>query len=101
MKSSQPRHSATKLRNELTAILGPKGIICMPGAMVDYAHDEFPGVEIRQLPLAVARPDNARQVSEILKWANKRHVPVTARGGGTGMCGGCVPQKDGIVLSLE
>ncbi len=40
-------------------------------------------------------------MSEILKLASERMVPVTPRGGATGLCGGCVPTRGGIVLSLE
>ena len=69
--------------------------------MLDYSHDEFPDTQISQIPLAVVKPVNTHQVSEILKWANKSKVPVTPRGGGTGLCGGCIPAPGGIVLSLE
>jgi glycolate oxidase len=33
--------------------------------------------------------------------ANEKSVPVTPRGGATGLCGGCVPVYGGIVLSME
>jgi glycolate oxidase subunit GlcD len=50
---------------------------------------------------AVVRPGSAREVCNVLRWAYEHDVPVTARGGGTGLAGGAVPLAGGIVLSLE
>jgi glycolate oxidase len=36
-----------------------------------------------------------------MRLSGKTSVPVTPRGGATGLCGGCVPSDGGIVLSLE
>ncbi len=87
--------------DELKKIVGEKSFFTRQEQMLDYSHDEFPGTEIAQLPLAVVKPVNTWQVSDILKWANKSKIPVTPRGGGTGLCGGCIPAPGGIVLSLE
>jgi len=86
---------------ELSKIVGEKNLLTREEQMLDYSHDEFPDVEISQVPLAVVKPVNTHQVSEIMKWANKTKIPVTPRGGGTGLCGACIPSPGGIVLSLE
>lgn len=86
---------------ELYKIVGEKNLLTSDEQMVDYSHDEFPDSRISQVPLAVVKPVNTGQVSEILKWANRANIPVTPRGGGTGLCGGCIPVPGGIVLSLE
>ncbi len=52
-------------------------------------------------PDAVALPRSAESVARLLKFANANRIPVTARGAGQGYVGGCVPQRGGIVLSLE
>lgn len=52
-------------------------------------------------PDAVARPRSTKSVSTILRFAQRRRIPVTARGAGHGYVGGCVPVRGGIVLSLE
>jgi glycolate oxidase len=52
-------------------------------------------------PEAVALPRSARSVALVLRFANERRIPVTARGAGYGYVGGCVPNRGGIVLSLE
>ncbi len=50
------------------------------------------------LPDAVIFPGSEEQVCAILKLANKEKVIVTPRGAGTGMTGGAVPVKGGLVL---
>jgi len=49
---------------------------------------------------ALALPADAEQVAQVLAWCYERGIPVTVRGGGTGLAGGAVPHG-GIVLSLE
>ncbi len=39
-------------------------------------------------------------VSKLLQFASREKIPVTARGGGFGYVGGCVPARGGIALSL-
>ncbi|MFT3790411.1 MAG: FAD-linked oxidase C-terminal domain-containing protein [Rudaea sp.] len=54
----------------------------------------------RQVPLAVALPENEAQVRDVLRACHALHVPVVARGAGTGLSGGAMPCADGLVLSL-
>lgn len=51
-------------------------------------------------PEVVVFANSAEQVSKLLRFANERRVPVTARGAGYGYVGGCVPAKAGVALSL-
>src|SRR5438552_3846344 len=52
-------------------------------------------------PDAVALPRTTVSVSALLRFANQHRIPVTPRGAGYGYVGGCVPNRGGIVLSLE
>jgi glycolate oxidase len=54
----------------------------------------------RTLPQAVLFPRHAEDVAALLKFANPRKIPVTARGAGRGYVGGCVPRRGGIVVSF-
>ena len=54
----------------------------------------------RQLPLAVALPENEAQVIATLKICHALGVPTVARGAGTGLSAGALPHPFGIVLSL-
>ena len=76
-------------------------IIRDPDEMGAYSRDECPYTEIRTTPEVVVEPATTEEISLILTVANRNKIPVTARGGGTGLCGGCVPIRGGIVLSLE
>lgn len=76
----------------------PGEIIFDPRKLAEYAGDKW--FAARQ-PDAVALPRSAKSVSKILRFANENKIPVTARGGGFGYVGGCVPIRGGIVLSTE
>ncbi|HEY0080933.1 MAG TPA: FAD-linked oxidase C-terminal domain-containing protein [Pyrinomonadaceae bacterium] len=60
----------------------------------DALKEKFP-------PEAVVLPERAEEVSAILRLANERGFPVTARGGGVGYTGGAVPVEGGIVLGTD
>lgn len=49
----------------------------------------------------VVWPGSAEEVSEVLKLANKRRVPVVTLGGGAGVCGGLSPIRGGIVMDIK
>ena len=66
----------------------------------DYAHDEALGVEW-QAPAFVVLPQSADDVVAVLRLANERGLPVTARGSGTGLSGAATPVPGGIVVSFE
>lgn len=54
----------------------------------------------RALPLAVALPETEGQVAAVLRACHELHVPVVARGAGTGLSGGALPHEWGVTLSL-
>ncbi len=86
---------------KLGGIVGPTNILSSEEKMEDYSHDEFSLRDVRTMPEAVLKPGKTAEVAAVLKLANEEHIPVTPRGGATGLCGGCVPVCGGIVLSLE
>lgn len=86
---------------ELRSIVGPEGLILERENMLDYSHDEFSLKDIARMPGIVVKPGSTEEVSAVLKTANRHSLPVTPRGGATGLCGGCVPSEGGLVLSLE
>ena len=88
-----------RLTARLTDIVG-KADVLSGEDRENYARDESPRAQ-RFLPDLVVRPGDAAQVSEVLKLANQERIPVTVRGGGTGLSGGAVAVNGGIVLSME
>src|SRR5438552_11537615 len=51
-------------------------------------------------PDVVVFARSTTDVSKLLQFASHEKIPVTARGGGFGYVGGCVPARGGIALSL-
>ena len=49
----------------------------------------------------VLKPKTTQEVSEIMKWCNKRRIGVVPQGGNTGLVGGSVPLDDEVILSLS
>ena len=90
-----------RIVRDLEKIVGEKNVICDPEKKIDYSHDEFSLRDIAHEPDVVVKPKSTQEVSRILSLANEEKIPVTPRGGATGLCGGCVPASGGIVLSLE
>jgi glycolate oxidase len=89
------------VRGTLEAAVGPENVISDPDKSIDYGHDEFSLREIAHEPDVVVKPGTTDEVAAVLRIANTQAIPVTPRGGATGLCGGCVPVRGGIVLSLE
>jgi len=100
---ARSRYNKIDSRNleRLKEIAGENNVISDKEKMQDYSHDEFSLAEAGRIPEAVIKPRSAGEISEILRIAAKEGFPVTPRGGGTGLCGGCVPVSGGIVISFE
>jgi glycolate oxidase len=64
-----------------------------------YSHDETEDFSF--LPDVVLKPGTVGQISSIMKICNTHSIPVTPRGGGTGLSGGALPVHHGVVLSME
>jgi glycolate oxidase len=54
----------------------------------------------RVVPLLVVLPATIDEVQAVLRICHEAGVPVVARGAGTGLSGGALPNEDGILLSL-
>ena len=63
----------------------------------DYARDEMP-IYGKQMPEAVLVASSAEEIAAVMKVCNENRIPVTPRGAGTGLVGGCVPVYGGIVV---
>jgi len=53
------------------------------------------------IPDLILLPQNAEQISKILKLANDYKIPITARGSGTSLSGGSMTPYKGIILDLS
>jgi glycolate oxidase len=89
--------------DELERIVGTTYMVTNIEQMQNYLVDESP-LSVRPKPandLVLVRPADAQQVSSVLKVASKNRLPVFPRGGGTGLVGGAVPTRNGVILSME
>jgi glycolate dehydrogenase FAD-linked subunit len=50
---------------------------------------------------AVVLPSTAEEAAAVMRWCYEHDVPLTARGGGTGLAGGAIPVQGGVVVGLE
>jgi glycolate oxidase len=87
---------------QLRAIVGERYVVFGDADRLEpYSHDEIPDRHYASMPEAVVRPDSAEQIAEIMRLANREHIPVTPRGAGSGLSGGAVPIRGGIVLLVD
>jgi glycolate oxidase len=83
----------------LEAIVGKEHVFSSPEDLITYAFDaSAPNMDVA--PQAVVRPGDRDEVSEILKYANQRGIPIVPRGSGTGLAGATVPASGSIVLLM-
>ena len=86
--------------DEITAIVGSQNILTDTQDMEGYSSDETPHAT-SYAPQIVVKPTDKYSVARLLAYASENRIPVTPRGAGTGLSGGCVPVHGGILLSLE
>jgi glycolate oxidase len=86
------------LQAQLAAILPPAALLTSAEDTRPYECDGL--TLFRARPAAVLLPENEAQVVAILKACCEARVPVVARGAGTSLSGGALPDPKGVVLSL-
>ncbi|WP_285008234.1 FAD-binding oxidoreductase [Pedobacter faecalis] len=64
-----------------------------------YAQDETEDLKYR--PEVVVKAETPDVIAALLKLCNLYNIPLTPRGGGTGLSGGALPIHGGILLSME
>ncbi|MFC2035529.1 FAD-binding oxidoreductase [Chloroflexota bacterium] len=85
---------------ELTTIVGKNNIFTGKYEVEGYSCDETPLAK-PYAPQVVVKPTDNLSIARLLDFANKKKIPITPRGAGTGLSGGCIPIYGGILLSLE
>jgi glycolate oxidase len=88
-----------RVLDELLLIVGAEGVLTDSESLSLYGQDETEDLVFP--PEAVVKPSSTDQVAAILRLANEHRIPVTPRGGGTGLSGGALPVRGGICLSME
>jgi len=79
--------------------VGPENVFTDTDSLADYSHDETE--DLHFYPEVVVKPADTAAVAALLKLCNENHIPVTPRGGGTGLSGAALPIYGGVLLSME
>jgi glycolate oxidase len=89
--------------DRLKAIVGEDWVVTDRNQMASYLIDEtYTGLIMKPADdVVVVKPANEDEVAQVMRLANELKFPVYARGGGTGVCAGSIPTRDGVVVSLE
>ncbi len=80
-------------------LIGEKNVVTEKYDLEPYSHDETE--DLKFYPEAAVRPSSTTEISEIMKICHEHNIPVTVRGGGTGLSGGALPVYGGVILSTE
>ncbi|HSH67752.1 MAG TPA: FAD-linked oxidase C-terminal domain-containing protein [Bacteroidia bacterium] len=89
----------SSIRDELIEICGEDFVITDQESLYPYGKDET--LDLHFSFDILVKPCTAEEIALVLKCCNNYNIPVTPRGGGSGVTGGALPVKRGVVLSLE
>ncbi len=84
----------SQLLHDLKSVLGPEAVLHRPEELMLYEYDG--SVEIAR-PNCVVFPRTTADVLAIVKLANQYQTPLVGRGAGTGLSGGALARKGGIL----
>src|SRR6185437_6966960 len=87
-----------KIVNELAKTLGNAGVLSSAEDLLMYDYD---GSVEKGRPECVVFPHSKRDVVEIVKIANRHDLPIVGRGAGTGLSGGALARRGGIVVAFS
>lgn len=96
------------IASDLRRILGSGSVADQPARMSRYTGDALGAFRafraadrLGATPSVVVFPESARQISRVLRYAQRESVSVVPYGGGTGVFGAAAPIEGCVVLSLE
>jgi glycolate oxidase len=81
----------------LEEAIGTEKVLSSPIDLIAYSFD---GTFEQHLPDAVVLPETNEEVSAVVMIASQYDVPIVPRGMSTGLAGGAIPVRGGIVMSL-
>lgn len=92
--------SSSALIEQLQRVVGPGNVVHTATDLMVFEYDGSVDAAIETArPVAVVMPDSAEQVASVVQIAAREGLPVVPRGAGTGLSGGSVAQRGGIVIA--
>jgi glycolate oxidase len=110
VSQSAPDPSASKSLDysyrRLVNTLGPERVARSEFERMVYSHDfaSLPKIALLQwrlYPDFVVLPQTTEEVSALVKLSDESLLPIVPRGGGTGWCGGSVPNRGGVLFDMR
>ena len=90
--------SKAELAEMFSAFIDPAYVIDDSESKRPYECD---GLSIYcEMPLLVVLPETVAQAQRVLQICHQHKIPVVARGAGTGLSAGAMPNSEGVLLSL-
>lgn len=94
-----PRNYSRTMVEALISLLGPERVATSGPEVTAASRDESDMAPV--MPIAVAKPKEAWEVSAIVRLAIRHEVPLTARGGGTSLEGSSIPSPGAVVVDFS
>ena len=89
----------TDFVDELSKMLAGDQLLTAKSELIPYESDGL--TAFKALPRAVVLPEQQSEVVDIVQLCHRYSVPFVARGSGTSLSGGSLPNTDGIVIGLN
>jgi glycolate oxidase len=83
----------------LAQLVAPEALITSEDERRAFETDAL--TAYRKIPLAVVLPSTTQEVCAVLRFCRDNNVKVVARGAGTSLAGGAIPQEDAIVVGVS
>ncbi|HEV2527713.1 MAG TPA: FAD-linked oxidase C-terminal domain-containing protein [Thermomicrobiales bacterium] len=91
-----------ELVRQLGDVVGSGNVYHRPADLLVYEYDgSVEGAVDIARPAAVVLPRTTEEVAAVVRIANAAGLPVTARGAGTGLSGGAVAQRGGVIVAMS
>lgn len=79
--------------------LGAERVLSSPSDMRAYDCDAY--TVDRSAPMAVVLPESTQECADIIRFCHQHEIPFTPRGAGTGLSGGALAAKGGVLISTK
>ncbi|MGC2109217.1 MAG: FAD-linked oxidase C-terminal domain-containing protein [Candidatus Korobacteraceae bacterium] len=89
----------SQLVSEFRSVVGDAGLVTGAEQLRTYECDGL--TLFRVVPDLVLLPASAQEMQDVVKICHRERIPFVARGSGTGLSGGALPVKGGVVIGVS
>lgn len=99
MNKNRDRSWKNRTKKKLENILGERSVISSEEELIAFECDGLTNYRIK--PVFAVLPNSTEQVADVVKLCYEEEISFVPRGAGTGLSGGALPAKEGIIISLS